>query len=385
MYRLLQPVRRHVRIRRCVHHEQVGAFGQVEGVRARIGRDLQLTHESAIQATALAHAKHRGSDTRCIPRITARRRNAHRDDCARQLHIVFHHFTHRAFESRRHRKVRTRWRRCIARNRAEILMHQRARLGRIEITSDGQHCIVGRVPGREKLGHILQRGFAEVLHRPDQRVVIRMCGRKRERRKLFPPRAVWLVVHAPASLVLHHVTLRVQLLLRHRRQQAPHAVGLQPQCNRELVARHRLVIIRAIQPGGSVERATSPLHQLEVLVGLDVGRALKKHVLEKMCEACPTFAFVRTAHVVPEVHRDERRDMILRIGDTESVGERLGFNRYLHMPSKIPTPQRICAARSDQISVRRHCVACGHPVQYHGPELSPACEHARPRSPYSSQ
>src|SRR3712207_7165443 len=57
--------------------------------------------------------------------------------------------------------------------------------------------------------------------------------RRPPRSTLFPYttlfRSVRLVVHRPAALVLHDVALRVELLLRHRRQQVAHAVRLQPE------------------------------------------------------------------------------------------------------------------------------------------------------------
>jgi len=55
-----------------------------------------------------------------------------------------------------------------------------------------------------------------------------MIWRERECRELFPPRTVRLIVDRPASLVLHDIALGVELLLRHRRQEATHAVCLEP-------------------------------------------------------------------------------------------------------------------------------------------------------------
>ena len=167
-------------------------------------------------------------------------------------------------------------------------------------------------------------------------MMVRMRGRVRERRQLFPPGAVRLIVHTPSPLVLHHVALRVQLLLRHRGQQAPHAIRFQPQCQCQLIARHRLEVVRAIQPRRSIQRAAGALHQLEMLVRLDVGRALEEHVFEQVRESRAAFALVGTADVIPEVHRHQRGDVIFGIGDAQPVGQCLGLDRYLHMGCKIP-------------------------------------------------
>jgi len=57
--------------------------------------------------------------------------------------------------------------------------------------------------------------------------------------------------------------------------------------------RHRLEIVRAIEPGGAVERAARALNELEVLVRADVLRSLKQHVLEQVRESGAPVAFVR--------------------------------------------------------------------------------------------
>jgi hypothetical protein len=111
-----------------------------------------------------------------------------------------------------------------------------------------------------------------------------------------------------------------------------HAVGLQPERQRELVRRHRLVVVGAVEPGGAVERAAGPLHELEVLVGLDVRGALEEHVLEQVREAGASLALVRRADVVPQVHRDDRRGVILREHDQQAVGEAVAFDGNLHRP-----------------------------------------------------
>ena len=106
--------------------------------------------------------------------------------------------------------------------------------------------------------------------------------RKTEGRKTLPPRAVRLVVDRPAALVLHDIALRVELLLREPRQHATHPVGLEPERQRDLMRRHRFVVVRPIEPRGPVEGPSGALDELEMFVGLDVRRPLKQHMLEQV-------------------------------------------------------------------------------------------------------
>ena len=141
-----------------------------------------------------------------------------------------------------------------------------ARVRRVEIAGDGQHGIVRRVVGPKEARDILEARLTQILHRADERVVEGVIRRECQSWQPFPPRAVRLVVHRPAALILHDVALRVELLLRHRRKECAHAVGLQPEGDRQLVRRNRLEVVRTIEPGRAVERPARSLHQFEVLV-----------------------------------------------------------------------------------------------------------------------
>ena len=118
---------------------------------------------------------------------------------------------------------------------------------------------------------------------------------------------------------MHDVALRVELLLRHRGQQLAHAIRLEPERELELVRRHRLEVVRALEPRRAVERAAGALHELEVLVRFDVGRALKEHVLEQVREAGAPRRLVGRPDVIPEVHGDDRRRVVLGQRDEQPV------------------------------------------------------------------
>jgi hypothetical protein len=67
-------------------------------------------------------------------------------------------------------------------------------------------------------------------------------------------------------------------------------------------------------------------------------RALKKHVLEQMCESGPARFLVCRPDMVPEVHRDDWRGMILGKSDEKPVIKVEGFYRNSHC-RKLPAMQ----------------------------------------------
>ena len=91
-------------------------------------------------------------------------------------------------------------------------------------------------------------------------------------------------------------------------EQIAHAIGLEPERELELVRRHRLEVVRAIEVGRAVDvAAAGAFDGLEVRVARHVLRALEHHVLEQMREAGAPGFLVGRADVIPEVHGDERQ------------------------------------------------------------------------------
>src|SRR5678809_1340232 len=123
---------------------------------------------------------------------------------------------------------------------------------------------------------------------------------KHECRNFLPPRSIRLIVHRPASLVFYDISLRIELLLRHRRQKSPHSIRFEPECKFQLIRWYRLEVVGALEPGTAVQRSARTLHKLEVFIRTDVFRALKQHVLEEMCESRPSFFLVRRPYVIPQ-------------------------------------------------------------------------------------
>ena len=148
-----------------------------------------------------------------------------------------------------------------------------------------------------------------------------MLGRVEMRLELLLPRAVRAVVVRPALLVLHDLTLVVEVLLAERIEQRRHPVRLEPQREVELVRRHRLEVVRPVQPGRAVHRPAGGLHERDVLGLGHVLGALEHHVLEEVREARLARLLVLGADGVPDVDRDDRGEVVLGDDQAEAVLE----------------------------------------------------------------
>ena len=101
--------------------------------------------------------------------------------------------------------------------------------------------------------------------------------------------AVWRVLDAQAPLVPDDVLLIVERGLIELFEQVAHAIGLEPQRQRQLGRRHGFEVVRAIEVGRAVDVAAAPcsggFEQLEVLAARHVLRPLEHHVLEQVRES----------------------------------------------------------------------------------------------------
>ena len=138
-----------------------------------------------------------------------------------------------------------------------------------------------------------------------------MLRREEVALELLLERAVRAVVVRPALLVLDDLALVVEVLLAQSVEQGRHPVGFEPERQVELVGRQRLEVVRAVQPRGAVHRPTGGLHERDVLGFRDVPRALEHDVLEEVREARLARDLVLGPDVVPEVDRDDRRQVVL--------------------------------------------------------------------------
>ena len=147
-----------------------------------------------------------------------------------------------------------------------------------------------------------------------------MVGRVEPGRQEVPDPAVGLVLTLP-FLVLHHAALLVELGLADGADEMPHAVGFEPERQVERRGGHVDEIVGAIRVGGAVQvGGAGPLERcLELLVV--VLAAVEHQVLEEVSEAGPARHLVLRADVVPDVHGDDRRLVVLVHQQGEAVRE----------------------------------------------------------------
>src|SRR4029077_1113916 len=134
-----------------------------------------------------------------------------------------------------------------------------------------------------------------------------------------------IVVSLP-PLLFDHLALNVELFLRERRQEEAHAVGLQPQTERQVVRWQCLKVICTIEERRSVQHAADRLDVPEMLVVAHMQRAGEQHVLEQMGEAGAPGPLVFGSHVVPEIDRHQGRGVVLVEDDAKAVVEEITFN-----------------------------------------------------------
>ena len=155
--------------------------------------------------------------------------------------------------------------------------------------------------------------------------MVGVVGVVSQREQPLEGRAVRDIVIPLPALLLHHVALDVQLLLRQGREKVTHAVGLEPQAEGQVIGWQCLEVIRPIKKRRPIQDATDRLHVPEVLVVSNVLRAGKEHVLEQMSKTGAARTLVLRADVVPEVDRYKRGGVVFVENDAEAVGKCVGF------------------------------------------------------------
>ena len=168
---------------------------------------------------------------------------------------------------------------------AEVALRRGEPLLRRDVADQGEHAVVGAVVATEEVVHVLEAGRVEVLHRPDRRVVVGVPGGEHRGVHLDEGRAVGHVVVALALLLLDHVPLVVEVLLRDRVEQVPVPVGLHPEGQLVGTLGDGLEVVGAVEPGRRVEAAALGHQPGEVLAAGDVPRPLEHQVLEEVGEA----------------------------------------------------------------------------------------------------
>ena len=259
------------------------AEGQRVLLRADVLRDLLVVDQPLVQPARFAAAEDRRRDIRVgVARLVDRRGDPREID-ARQLDAVGDDLAPLLRDlgsdrrDRRHRRA--------ALQRPEVLGDERLRLRLVEVADDGEAGVVRRVVQLEEAFHIVQLRRLDVLMGADHVGVVGMVRRKQRLRDGFVRDAVRPILHALPPLVAHDVLLVRELRRVELVEQIPHAVGLQPQGELELIRRQRLEVVGAVEIGRAVDVAgAGGFEELEMRVGRHVLRALEHHVLEQVRE-----------------------------------------------------------------------------------------------------
>ena len=179
--------------------------------------------------------------------------------------------------------------------------------------------LFGHVVGAEEIAHVVDRRRLEVRHAADRRVLV---GVHRERLvvdDLVQP-AVRLVLDAHPALFLDDLALGLEDLLVDAQRR--HAVGLEPQHQRQVLRRHRLPEHRRVFVGVGVALPADARDVRRMPFGLDVLRALEHHVLEQVREAGAARLLVLRTDVIPELGVHDRRRVVLEQDHLQPVGQR---------------------------------------------------------------
>ena len=304
-------------LRRALEHHLAPDLLRAD-VGAGAGRDLVLVHEALVESRALARRQHVGGDIQ-----------QHRFPRAPLGHVpdLHHPGLRHAVLDRLALLARPpgdpgavpRDGRASG-NAAEVMLDEVAGLSGRDVARDGDDRVRGSVVGAKPLMHVIEGGGVQILHLADHgprvgvAVGVGVLGDQvvRDRVGLVLPLAL---------LVLHDPALLVQLGLVHGTQHVAHAVGLHPQGQVQGGPGHVLKVVRAVLVGGAVEvRRADALHGLEVVV-VEVLRAVEHQVLEQVREARLARLLVLRADVIPDVHRDDRRLVVLVDDQGEAVVE----------------------------------------------------------------
>ena len=220
-------------------------------------------------------------------------------------------------------------RRRSARNLLEVAACLGECGGCRHVARDCKRCVARMVVGGEESLYVFQAGGPQVVGITDRHPVIRMSGRVQSRHERHRYESVGAVLVILAPLVEHHLALRLELLLRERRQEIPHAVRFHPQGALERTARHHLPVVRAVGAGRPVQGATHLLERMEV-AAVEMRRPFEHQVLEQVGEPGAAGLLVLRADVVPEVDRNDGAAAILVHDHVEPVVECLFLVGDLH-------------------------------------------------------
>ncbi|EGF30136.1 hypothetical protein IMCC9480_2095 [Oxalobacteraceae bacterium IMCC9480] len=177
---------------------------------------------------------------------------------------------------------------------------------------------------------VAQFGGLDIGMRADDAGVVRMRFREQLVEQGFFDDAVGRVLDALAALVTDHVNLVGQCRLVEHVEQITHAVGMDPQRQFELVRRHGVEVVGAIEIGTAI--GVGRAGTFEQFVGRAARHVLRggeHHVFEQMRKTGQAGRFIGRTHVVPEIDGRQWQAVILDQDDVEAIGQCVFFERDL--------------------------------------------------------
>jgi hypothetical protein len=197
------------------------------------------------------------------------------------------------------RNFRQRRRLGAAGNVAEVLLGRLPHLVDRDVAGHDDRRVVRHIKLLVERQHVIGRRRVEIVHAADHRVLVRwpVGGQRIEGNDAQPP------------LLFHHLALAIEVLRRDR--ESRHPIRLEPEGEFESVRRQSLEVSRSVVVRravvGAARRQDVPLE----LARLEVLCLLEEHVLEQVSKARAADLLVGTPDVVPDVHRDHRRRVVL--------------------------------------------------------------------------
>ena len=211
-----------------------------------------------------------------------------------QLHVVVHRIPHFAGEGRFYNFRAENFTLSFG-NVFKININELFGLLDVNISRYAQDGIVRTVEVFIELFVIGLHCGVEVIHRTDNRVVIRVHG-KSAFHGFFQQASVWLVVHALAAFFLHYLALGFDAYIFYLGVQ--HAFAFEPKSKCQLVAGQHFVVEGAVVPGVGVVVAAGVVDVIVEFAARNIFRPFKKEVFEKVGKTGAIGLFIFRTHVV---------------------------------------------------------------------------------------
>ena len=193
----------------------------------------------------------------------------------------------------------------------------RQRLRFVELAGDDKHGVVGLVVASVKRLQPFDRYVLDIRAGADGAVTVVM-PEKRGAHDAFAQNAARIVL-AQLEFVADDGHFRLQVLRSHERMHHPIRFEIKRPREIGIGGRHRLEVVRAIEPGGAI-RSCAPLCQFlrHVLVRRC---ALEKQMLEQVRHAGLAVPFMPRTNEVGDVDGDGRLGRVGEEQDTQAVGK----------------------------------------------------------------